>query len=64
MVSLTFLVQLLFRLQALKRRQVAIKLQGQAEQEEMLQLVLCKVGILSAFLDLGRLLSLLLRRKA
>jgi len=48
-------------IQGLCCSQVAIKVQGQAGHEEILQLVLCKVGMRSALLDLERLLRLLLR---
>lgn len=42
-------------------RQVAIKLQDPVEHVGMLQLVLCRVGMLSVFLDMVKLLSLLSR---
>lgn len=41
--------------------QVGTKHQDQVGQEGMLQLVLCRVGMLSVFLDMVRLASLLLR---
>ncbi|GKU98204.1 hypothetical protein SLEP1_g11236 [Rubroshorea leprosula] len=47
--------------QVLKRRQVATNPQEQAGHAEMLQHVPCRVGMLSAFLDMARLLSQLLR---
>jgi len=42
-------------------RLLSTRLQDQVEHEGMLQPVQCKVGILSAFLDMVRLLSQLLR---